>query len=447
MTQPNPALTPATTLDDAYRACDHERPLQSGDPRYEDFSKGRGDDTTRILKGRFTRRDEGRFVQVAFLSHRGAGKTTELNRICEDLSHHFFAYYFEANVQLDPRHVTTEDLLLALVMGLEDHFAAAEMQLSPELIKQVHDWFSDVTKQTDWGKKLSGEMGSQVGIGGGVPFIATLKTELKGLIRTESEYRTQVREAFRKYPTTLLAVVNKVLDAARLALQTEGRDRELLVVIDNLDRYDPRVVDELLIKGGAMLKELHCHMIVTPPISLHYKPVGEPIASHFQAEVMNTIRLRDPEQPYDQFNSGPGRGLLLEALSRRMDLDRLMPDPRARDRIVSASGGAIRDLLRLVRESIHLAPGAVLDRPTIDAAARRLRVDMRDRINANGWAETLAIIAKTKQIHSSPACMDVLFQRLALKYNGDGWYDVHPLVSEIPEVQTAFKALTPTLVI
>ncbi|WP_437563578.1 hypothetical protein [Sorangium sp. So ce542] len=33
--------------------------------------------------------------------------------------------------------------------------------------------------------------------------------------------------------------------------------------------------------------------------------------------------------------------------------------------------------------------------------------------------------------------MDVLFHRLAFKYNGEGWYDVHPLVAEIPEFQNA----------
>lgn len=429
----------ATTLDDAYRACDHERPLGSGDPRYEDLSQGRGDDTTKILKGRFSRRDEGAFVQVAFLSHRGAGKTTELNRLCEELRPLFFSYYFEANLKLDPRHITTEDLLLVLILGLEDHFRGAGKPLPQALVLEVHRWFSEITRTTDWGSTLQGQFKTEAGAGGEIPFFAKLKAELLALVRTESTYRTQVREAFRKYPGTLLGLVNKALDAAQETLKDDGSGRELLIVVDNLDRYNPQVVDDLLIKGGAMLKELRCHLIVTPPIALHYKPVGEPIGAYFHPELMNTVRLRDPEQPYDQFNAGPGRRLLLEALNKRMDIARLIPDEQAQSRLVSASGGAIRDLLRLVRESIHLASGAELDRKAIDAAARRLRIEMRDRINANGWAPTLARIARTKQVHEARDCMDVLFQRLALKYNGEGWYDVHPLVAEIPEVRDLMR--------
>ena len=33
--------------------------------------------------------------------------------------------------------------------------------------------------------------------------------------------------------------------------------------------------------------------------------------------------------------------------------------------------------------------------------------------------------------------MDVLYQQLAFKYNGTIWYDVHPLVAELPEVLAA----------
>ena len=86
---------------------------------------------------------------------------------------------------------------------------------------------------------------------------------------------------------------------------------------------------------------------------------------------------------------------------------------------------------------VILAGGAALDFAAIDKAAGRLRIDMRDRINANGWASTLAQIMRDQQVNDGSTCMDVLYQQLAFKYNGEGWYDVHPLVAEIPEVQAA----------
>lgn len=424
----------ATTLDDAYRACNHNKPLASDDLRYEDLSSARGDDTSRSIKARLTRRDDGEFVHVAFVSHRGAGKTTEILRVCDHLKQDFFSYYFEANLQLDENHITAEDLLLALAMGVEERFEKHGMPLSPKLLTSVHDWFSEIVKSTEWGTELSGALSTEASAGGEIPLFAKLKAELKAVLRTESKYRTQVQEAFRKYPGALLRHVNNVLDEATRLLG----DKQLLVVIDNLDRYDPRVVDELLFKGGRPIRDLHCHLIVTPPIALYYKPLSEPIHRAFHPELMNTVRLRSKEQPYNAFDpTSPGRKLLLEALDKRMDVARLIPDVAAQNRLISASGGAIRDLLRLVREAIILVPGSVLEFAGIDRAASRLRIDMRDRINANGWAPALAKIMAEKQVNDGPACMDVLYQQLAFKYNGEGWYDVHPLVAEIPEVTAA----------
>lgn len=424
----------ATTVDDILRTCDPERPLESKDPRYEDLSPGRGDNTLRSLKKLLITRPEGTWLHAAFLSHRGAGKTTELKRLMADLQHNFDSYYIEANLQLDPRHLTTEDLLLTLSLGVQDYFTETGRGLPEKRVKKVSDWFSDVLKTTEWAKKLSADLSTTAGAGLDVPLIVLLKAELKALLRNESEYRTQVRDAIRRQPNALIEAVNSVMRAAQERLDAEGKGRQLLVVIDNLDRYDPKIVDDLLIQRG-LLRDVQCHMLVTPPISLHYKPIGEPLSARYACQVMNTVKLREAGQDYREFAADrQGFHLLLAALDRRLDVAKLIPDTAAQERLVAASGGAIRNLLQLTQEAALVATVNALDLPSVDAAARRMRAGMRDRINANGWATTLAKLAVTKQPHEDPNCMTVLFQQLALKYNGETWYDVHPLVAEIPEV-------------
>lgn len=432
-----PPFTPATTLDDAVRAL-HEAPLESDDPRYEDFAAARGDDPTRVLKGKLVACERDNRVCAAFLSHRGAGKTTELKRLAADLKHHFEIYHFEANLRLDPQNLTTEDLLLALAFGVDAHFEVIGRPLPAARIDAVHKWFAEIVTQTQWGRAVSGELKGEAGVGGDVKFLK-LQAELQGVLRTESEYRTEVRDAFRRYPNRLVESVNTILDAAQTRLDEEGEERRLLIIIDNLDRYEPEVVDRLLVQRN-LLRDLRVSLVVTPPIALYYKPIGEPLSHHFECEVMNTIKLREPHQPYGEFaEDRRGRDLMLEALSKRLDLDKLIPDEQARDRLVSASGGAIRDLLRLTRETIFRARGKTLDLRAVEGAVSKVRSEFRDRINANDWAPTLGRIAVEKQIHAG--CMMVLYQRLALKYNGDGWYDVHPLVAEIDEVRQAIDAV------
>ena len=58
--------------------------------------------------------------------------------------------------------------------------------------------------------------------------------------------------------------------------------------------------------------------------------------------------------------------------------------------------------------------------------------------DANGFWDTLAAFATEKQIPPGDAkSLDVLYHRLVLKYNGQGWYDVVPMVAELPEFQRA----------
>jgi hypothetical protein len=97
-------------------------------------------------------------------------------------------------------------------------------------------------------------------------------------------------------------------------------------------------------------------------------------------------------------------------------------------------------LLELVSAAAFLAEGETITLADVEQALSRRRQRMRDLINANAWLEALVRLARDKQISPEKACLDLLFHRLAFKYNGDGWYDIHPLVAELPEFVSASAA-------
>ena len=99
-------------------------------------------------------------------------------------------------------------------------------------------------------------------------FVGSLFGSVKGLFKRDSEHRAEVKQVLKKYPGTLLQSVNELLQAADELLG----DRALLVVIDNLDRYDPEVIDKLLVAGADRIRELRCNLILTPPIGLMLRP-------------------------------------------------------------------------------------------------------------------------------------------------------------------------------
>ena len=415
-------------LRDAFRACEPDRPLRGDDPRWQDLSAARGDDATASLIRLFELSNPEDKQHIVFFSHRGAGKTTELNRLAWQLRDRFLTLPFEANTELDPMHLEAEDLLLAIAVAVERTLRERGTPLPEDVLAETQAWFKEQIVTTAWGKSFEASTKVDAKAGWTIPFLTSLLAEASALFKTQASEHTEVRDVLRQRPIALVAHVNRLLEAADRVLEPEGR--RLLVVIDNLDRYKPEIADKLLNDRGGMLRDLNTRLILTPPIALLYRPVSESLCAAYHVEVMNTLRLRRPEQGYAEFD-GVGRDLMVQALEKRFPVRGLFPRTEDLDRLVSASGGAMRELLHLIQRAILLTKADVLERPAIERAIANTRQQLRDMINLNGWMPTLRKIAAEKQPSSDVHCMDVLYHRLALKYNGEGWYDVHPLVAEI----------------
>lgn len=432
----------AKTVEQVTQTCRHDDPLAADDPRYQDLTRGRGDHSFAQLEDQLRRKPHARSLHLVCSSHRGAGKTTELLRLTKRLSERYLPLYIEASVEMDSNSIEIEDMLLILARLTEQMMRQRGTPLSPELLDRVNRWFADVIQTTAWGKDWSVDLAAGLKVEPTVPYFAKLLSSITSTLKVESKHREEVKAVFKKFPGTLLDSVNALLDATSERLAQEGK--ELLVILDNLDRYNPAVIDRLLLVNGDRIRELHCSLILTPPISLIYQPHSEPIDSYFPCEVMNSVRLRRPDQPYDQFD-GPGKDLLLQALGRRIDLGRLIPDAKARDRLVIASGGAIRELLSLVSDaSFQAQDSGVFTYEDIEYAVKRRKQRLRDSINSEGLAPALARIARDKQPFNDDKCRRALYLRYIFKYNGEGWYDIHPLIAELPEFQRAREQLEPS---
>jgi hypothetical protein len=427
-----PALAPAQSLREITLNCNVEATLASDDPRWQDFSAARGDHAVEALKRELEWRPKEGFVHTAFFSHRGAGKSTELRRLTARLEHAYCTVFLEATIEMDPFRIEAEDLLLNLVMAVEARMREIGKPLDPNLLKRVAQWFSEAVSTTTWAENFSGEAAAGGEIKASVPFLGSLFASAKGLFKQESAYRTEVKQILKKYPGTLLQSVNEVLDAANKALG----DRALLVVIDNLDRYTPDVIDRLLVEGADRVRQLRCNLILTPPISLMLQPQSAQLNTLYSCHILYAVRLRKPNQRYDEFD-GPGRDLMEQALRLRIDVDRMFSDKAALNLLISSSGGAIRELLDLVTQAAFLARGDVIAVEDVERAIAKSKQSLRDLINANGWMGALRRLGAEKQIFPDPKCLLVLFHRLAFKYNGEGWYDVHPLVADLPEFKDA----------
>lgn len=118
----------------------------------------------------------------------------------------------------------------------------------------------------------------------------------------------------------------------------------------------------------------------------------------------------------------------------RGDWERLLGDRATLDRLSSYSGGHLRDLMRMLGDTILRSTTLPADSSTVERAVSQLRSEFLPIADAD--ARWLARIAETHEAELEetsrlPALARFLDTHLVLCYwNGHEWYDVHPIVHE-----------------
>ena len=438
---PGPKQTkPAETLRDAYQAAD-PRPLPSGDPYFVDLTSARDSRATDDLKLMITNCAEGHFSATVFSGHRGSGKSTELRRLQHELLASHYTLYLDVNDFLDAADLDYTDLFLLVSRALLDQLRADGISVDPGLLKLVEDWFVSVTKETEETVKLSAGVAVEAKAGAELPFIARLLAKLTADVKAGSSRKVGTRVELDRYFSGLLSNTNLLLISASEALVKAKRPSQILVLVDNLDRVPPKKGDNLFFAHGSQLQDLNCHVVYTISIDTFYSHwgIGNVFPNH---EILPNVKLRtnrsDPSQRKEAFNA------LHQVIEKRINVAKLLTDPKLTDQLIAQSGGSARQLIRLLREAVLSSQSRgkeAMDAQSVEDAARALRLDF-ERILAAEDYERLAAASVSKRIKQDVDHMRLLSNTAILEYNGtDLWHDVNPLIESID----AFKeALTKT---
>jgi hypothetical protein len=429
-------IKPAETLREAYQAAD-PRPLSSGDPYFVDLTKARDSRATDDLKLMITNCAEGRFSATVFSGHRGSGKSTELRRLQQELLASHYTLYLDVNDFLDAADLDYTDLFLLVSRALLDQLRADGVSIDPGLIKLVEEWFVSVTKETEETVKLSAGVAVEAKAGAELPFIARLLAKLTADVKAGSSRKVGTRVELDRYFSGLLSNTNLLLISASEALAKAKRPSQILVLVDNLDRVPPKKGDTLFFAHGSQLQDLKCHVVYTVSIDTFYshRGIGNVFPNH---EILPNVKLRasrsDPSPRKDAFSA------LREVIEKRINVGKLLTDPKLAEQVIAQSGGSVRQLVRLLREAVLSSQSRgkeAIDAQSIDDAARALRLGF-ERILAAEDYERLALTFVSKRIKQDVDHMRLLSNTAVLEYNGtDLWHDVNPLIESIDAFKEA----------
>lgn len=377
---------------------------------------------------------DGRSTQL-FSGFRGTGKTTELERLAVQLraAREFVVIRMDAQDYFNSSEVpTAEEMALILAAGIGEAARGA-----PELenVAQGSVWVKIWTEIENLQVELNVE--GKVSWG---------PVELQALLKQRHpSLRKKLKQLLGDRPVRLKSFLHgQVLELVR-ALPGP----QLVIMVDGLEKFsgpEGKVVEtytslcSLFVEQRDLLCLPGCHVVYTVPPYIGFLNQG---LGQIYGELRLLPSVKIAERPSSEGANRrafkPGLDALMAILACRIDLVQLFgphQDLCAR-KLAAASGGHVRDLLMLAREVI----GEALRRPLplnaklVDEVIRRVGFARANPL----WADVGALLGHVKRTSGLEGLdaeqLDPLYRSLndylvLSYYNGQPWYDVHPLVRD-----------------
>lgn len=418
---------------DAYANTNYLRPLKGAD--MERFYVNRGFHSE--LKALMSELEAGartlppNNTKFLFVGHTGCGKSTELFRLAnliengtgrqEFLRKNFLPIQYSVSEVVGLYNIEFVDIALSIILGIYKEMERLGYMVDDSPARRVYDWLyqnnpsanSDIAL-TDPGLDFDLGLGS---------LIRLIDVRLK----SEGEVREGIRTRIRKYVPELISLINQVIYEV-----SSITGKNILLIIDDLDKIQP--LDAALNIFREHVKSLasfDCFAIYTAPISLLYDAASKHIGQFLEVHYMPMFRVHmkdgTPEPP-----DSPDVNTLREIIDRRVHP--CLFEEGAVEAAIQMTGGILRELIRVIRGcSVYCEEYGIsqITHNVLDYQKNKLKSEYYRMLEHEDY-KWLRRVKQTK--NRADVNMRHLESLCVLYYpNGKGWFDVHPVVTELLE--------------
>lgn len=385
-----------------------------------------------------------RSSRVLLAGQRSSGKTTELRSVMREYARNYLVIMVDIAEPLKHSDTTMMDLLYNLgrliflagetaFPGGMDRGLYTDLHLS--MGKQIQKWVSKRAAKVKVPELIKTGLVLLAGITTG-PAAARIveaagEKAIKAFELTPEEI-SEVEKAVTLEPR--LEDVARSVSALIQHLENEVARREMLLLVDGLDRLPPNAARDVF-RDGRQLAGLPCRAVVVAPFEVYYA-LGYPARHDFPLVPFPNVFVSeekhlgtDPEIGLkffrDVFQRRLPEGLEMAAVS----------EPSLIDRLARSSGGVVRDFIKVVRLACFFANQGRLHQLAVNAvqaAEERLQEEYRAKLDSK-TVEILREVHRTKRLTDSPLVPELIFETLILSYShrGNVWWDTHPAVGTL----------------
>lgn len=387
-----------------------------------------------VLKRLLIRLDRGRGIEnqtkILLIGHQGTGKSTtlfHLKRALEQGQRRVTVVYFSVRTHTNLVGLDIIGLIEAMTRAVYSRYKELSGGVVPPLEEKIKLARSLTREERSYvmGRRSNLSLKAETGV-----------VESGLGVETDRRYQQSLVYEQPPLPTAMLELLNEQL----AALVDIRKGAPILLMVDDLEKLDVATAERIFAESQALVS-VNAAVIYTLPVSLAH------MSSIFPSiQQIDTYPTRLPIAKLQDKEGKEIRGSLQwlhqVALQRIPELQRLLPwdenDTMARPspfgRIARASGGVVRDLIRMLQvictEVIVKEDDLPPDEAILAYAEAEIRNQIKNRL-------TITMLERMKVVEESPKdrpqAMDTELPQLLNMtavlehYNGDAWYRVHPL--------------------
>jgi hypothetical protein len=394
----------------------------------------------------------GRSAQL-LSGYRGAGKSTELRRLRQLLQaegEDYAVLLIDVEDYLDlhmPIDIT--EFLLALCGAVGEKLQEGEFLKGSPLKASLGQRFWNFLNSEVQLKEFS--LTAKAGVkaeGAEVGLDASAKVELK----TNPLFRQKIQAALANSLGQFTTEVRGFFAECALAVDKHHKGAGLVILVDSIEHArgtnetEAKVheaLERLFADHDDKLKLPGVHLVYTVPpwLRIRRPNIGAPYSGAglhtLPAQKVRTYAPGDLEgKPF-----APGLKRLTELVAKRGDWQRLLGNKAALEELILATGGHLRDLIRLLQTVAVETTTLPATTKTLAAAQERLRAQFTPiPLDDVRWLAEIARSheADLQNLDKVGTLARYFDSHLVLCYqNGAEWYDVHPIVRSLVLEQAA----------
>jgi len=362
------------------------------------------------------------------LGHRGCGKSTELNKLIQELkSEDYPIHKIKCLEEIDMYNIDRNDILLLISSALIEISIKNEIQIPLPLTKSIFDFFkeTEITVEEESKEGINAEAGVSANIGNFAFSPLKLFFKVKGEIKYGTSKRKIIREKLQNNVGEWLQNINELKD-----IIYNKKQKLPILIFEDIDKIpDPK--DALTVFNNSILANLQFPVVFTFPISVAFSGEFTPIRNQYNVHFLPMIKT------HDQNNNDYIKGInkIKEIIYARAE--KSLFEDEAITLLIKKTGGILREVFRCINKAAYRAykrGSDIVEKEDIERALMELQSDYRRALVTIGGEENLIKIYETKKAISDIEMLKYLHAQIVLEYNGETWFDVHPLVYDFVKI-------------